>query len=303
LQCLGKQRCMLAHCEHYLVGFTSLCSKHRLRFLAHGAYELPKRAEPQCEHCHRTYKSNTKNIRFCSRKCHYDFKLDRSPSFFVCVQCGVQSYRRLSGRNAKLGYRNKFCSAECRKQHDSANTTAPKCNHFARYCTVCMTAFATRYESKTQCIACVAKLSADRSRKRYQQKTAATIETTTCKECEVQFTRLNGKKLFCSLKCTTRHHKRIHRAKRRSLLKNTAAELENVNPFVVFTRDKWTCYICGVHTPRKLRGSYEDNAPELEHIVPLSRGGLHTYGNTACACRKCNHKKSTRFGSDINTTH
>lgn len=36
------------------------------------------------------------------------------------------------------------------------------------------------------------------------------------------------------------------------------------------------------------------DAPEQEHMVPLSRGGSHTESNLAVACRACNARKHTR---------
>lgn len=69
-------------------------------------------------------------------------------------------------------------------------------------------------------------------------------------------------------------------------------EVESVNPIVVFERDKWTCQECGIKTPRKLRGAMVPNAPELDHIMPISLGGAHSYMNTQCLCRKCNGAKS-----------
>ncbi len=35
---------------------------------------------------------------------------------------------------------------------------------------------------------------------------------------------------------------------------------------------------------------------EVEHILPLSRGGTDTKNNLALACRSCNHHKAIRFG-------
>lgn len=40
-----------------------------------------------------------------------------------------------------------------------------------------------------------------------------------------------------------------------------------------------------------LRGSKNHQAPELDHIIPLSRGGSHTYKNTQLSCRSCNQLK------------
>jgi 5-methylcytosine-specific restriction endonuclease McrA len=33
----------------------------------------------------------------------------------------------------------------------------------------------------------------------------------------------------------------------------------------------------------------------LDHIRPRSRGGRNTWGNTACACAPCNHRKGNRM--------
>lgn len=65
----------------------------------------------------------------------------------------------------------------------------------------------------------------------------------------------------------------------------------SINPIKVFERDKWKCHMCGVKTLKSLRGTYEARAPELEHIVPLSQGGTHSWGNVACSCRACNAAK------------
>lgn len=87
--------------------------------------------------------------------------------------------------------------------------------------------------------------------------------------------------------------KRIRKAARRAI--ERGIEAERFDPLEVLSRDGWCCHLCGCKTPKRLRGTYADNAPELDHIVPLSKGGKHTRLNTACACRKCNGSK----GSDI----
>ncbi|CAN7187248.1 HNH endonuclease [Acidovorax sp. LjRoot117] len=77
-------------------------------------------------------------------------------------------------------------------------------------------------------------------------------------------------------------------------MKERTQSVEAVNPIKVFDRDKWRCQLCNRKTPKAKRGSYDDDAPELDHIVPLSKGGAHSYLNTQCACRACNSKKSDR---------
>lgn len=84
--------------------------------------------------------------------------------------------------------------------------------------------------------------------------------------------------------------KAAHRKARK--LKLRCATVETVNPIKVLDRDRWRCQLCGVATPRRLRGSYDDRAPEVDHIIPLSKGGDHSYANVQCACRRCNLMKA-----------
>lgn len=86
--------------------------------------------------------------------------------------------------------------------------------------------------------------------------------------------------------------KRMAKARRRAV--ERGVEAERFDPHEILARDGWRCHICGVSTPKRLRGSYDDRAPELDHIVPLAAGGKHTRQNTACACRKCNIMKSDK---------
>ena len=50
----------------------------------------------------------------------------------------------------------------------------------------------------------------------------------------------------------------------------------------VFARDEWTCQYCTAP------------AENLDHVIPRSRGGTHTWENVVAACRRCNAKKENR---------
>lgn len=120
-----------------------------------------------------------------------------------------------------------------------------------------------------------------------------------CQRCSSKFiikssgTRFGGKLIRCN-QCADDHakeEKRAEKARRKALLRG-ADKGDSIDPMDVLKAFKWKCYICGVSTPKKLRGSFEDNAPEVDHIIPLSKGGSHVMSNLACACRKCNIEKS-----------
>lgn len=54
----------------------------------------------------------------------------------------------------------------------------------------------------------------------------------------------------------------------------------------VFARDDWTCQYCGAP------------AENLDHVIPRSKGGEHTWENVVAACRRCNSKKENRRPED-----
>lgn len=73
-----------------------------------------------------------------------------------------------------------------------------------------------------------------------------------------------------------------------------ARTVEAFDPIAVLERDKWRCQMCGVKTPRKLRGLCQPNSPEVDHIVPLAKQGDHVSWNAQCLCRRCNRAKSDK---------
>lgn len=87
--------------------------------------------------------------------------------------------------------------------------------------------------------------------------------------------------------------KRRYKSSRRARLRGNDAEV--FDPLEVLRRDGWTCQMCGIETPEHLRGTCEANAPELDHIIPLAKGGPHTMENTQCLCRQCNCEKSDKM--------
>lgn len=50
----------------------------------------------------------------------------------------------------------------------------------------------------------------------------------------------------------------------------------------IFARDGWACVYC--------RGPAET----IDHVMPRSRGGPHSWDNVVAACARCNHRKGDR---------
>jgi 5-methylcytosine-specific restriction endonuclease McrA len=55
-------------------------------------------------------------------------------------------------------------------------------------------------------------------------------------------------------------------------------------------RDNYRCVYCGRH------------GETIDHVIPRSRGGQHTWENTVAACQMCNHRKADRLLSELGWT-
>lgn len=61
-----------------------------------------------------------------------------------------------------------------------------------------------------------------------------------------------------------------------------------LNRRAVFARDNFRCQYC--HAA----------AENIDHVIPRSRGGTHTWDNVVAACRACNARKEDRLLHEIN---
>ncbi len=82
------------------------------------------------------------------------------------------------------------------------------------------------------------------------------------------------------------------RHRRRARIKGVKSE--TVSSLKVFERDSWKCGICGKRVNKRLK--YPDPlSPSLDHIIPLSKNGTHTYDNVQLAHLRCNLRKSDKI--------
>jgi len=125
-------------------------------------------------------------------------------------------------------------------------------------------------------------------RDRYEPKPKIELS---CKQCGNTFMGNQGNS-YCSKVCR-QAAKQGRKTKRRA--EKAGVFYEPVNPLKVFKRDGWRCQLCGKKLKPKHRGTYRDDAPELDHIIPWAQGGEHSYRNTQCSCRKCNAEKGAQI--------
>jgi 5-methylcytosine-specific restriction endonuclease McrA len=68
--------------------------------------------------------------------------------------------------------------------------------------------------------------------------------------------------------------------------RQNACFVESVSPALVYERDGGRCQSCGLPV--------DPHSFHIDHIVPISRGGEHSYANVQLAHASCNHRKGAR---------
>ncbi|MFJ5564816.1 HNH endonuclease [Lysinibacillus xylanilyticus] len=122
-----------------------------------------------------------------------------------------------------------------------------------------------------------------------------------CKQCDKQF-KTNLGEIYCSDECFKRN-----KNKRRELMKRSKFKIlksKNLyDPSITLEKliqiEKNVCYLCGGQCDSNDftmddRGSSfitGSNYPSIEHVIPISKGGTHTWDNVKLAHHYCNSIK------------
>ena len=131
---------------------------------------------------------------------------------------------------------------------------------------------------------------------------AAVQELRTCPVCGTEFVSVNARQKFCSRKCqknfngSSNSYDRRISSDRRLLLATSVDKSVRLLPLI--KRDNNICALCGEpcdlydYEPTEIGTIITgENYPSIDHIIPLSKGGLHRWDNVQLAHRKCNREK------------
>ena len=81
-------------------------------------------------------------------------------------------------------------------------------------------------------------------------------------------------------------------SRKHQALKRTT-QIEPINEKIVYLRDGWTCQPCKKRVDKRFKFP-SPMSGSLDHIVPLSEGGSHTYNNVQLAHFICNISKQAK---------
>lgn len=116
-----------------------------------------------------------------------------------------------------------------------------------------------------------------------------------CKKCEREYRMARYYEKHQESKEAARLASRNYAESRRDAAKRYRAlkksqHVEDVESLKVFERDQWTCGICNQVIPMQDKWPDPQSA-SIDHIVPLSLGGAHSYQNIQAAHLVCNMRK------------
>lgn len=130
-----------------------------------------------------------------------------------------------------------------------------------------------------------------------KEKEKRNNEIKECSECGDLYKRNTGKGKFCSSKCSIRFYGR----KKQLHNKFKGCEIDySITLQKLHKRDNGVCYICGEECDIEDKEIRENGVivcgnryPSIEHVIPASKGGNHTWNNVKLAHRLCNSIKGS----------
>lgn len=192
----------------------------------------------------------------------------------VCAYCGKEYTAKRKG--------TKYCSGECCRAADRDNKRIKYVGKRRSVCARCgkpLPKYKTLYCSK----AC---------------QRGSGQHTKVCIVCGKEFITTRSGKLTCSAECSKRNYysKKTSRTDR---YKDITID-KDINVERLALRDNNICKICGKpvnwNDKREINGLVlcGNSYPSIDHIKPVSKGGVHSWDNVQLAHRLCNALKSNK---------
>jgi len=239
-----------------------------------------------CRYCGKEYHPKMKDRnKYCSRECAFaDRKANKKRT--TCIICG----KEIEGHQ-------KYCSDDCRTK---ATYIRNKKTFVERECRICGRSYFGRKNGVAACSEeCKAKWKANygKVRQKYLKQKAERDRNKRpgkCEACGELFIPKMLHQRYCSGSCQRRDRYRRKEIKRRlRLIENGEVDF-SITLGQVIERYKGLCAICGESV--NVAAKFTDNDyPSIDHIIPVARGGTHTWDNVQLAHRGCNIAKQDRI--------
>ena len=194
----------------------------------------------------------------------------------ICRYCGTEFEPKKRGRK-NTGFCSKHCGDRWR-YHNSPKLSPPRYRHV---CACCGRPYLTDRKEQQYCsVSCASRA------------TMQDFHTErTCPICGKGFTATTPQTVYCSEECTrraTRDREQRKRRKRRTITGDHRERRLSLDR--VYREAEGVCSICGLPVPCSCERN-DGWSRTRDHIIPITTGGAHTYGNCQLAHRICNSIK------------
>lgn len=243
----------------------------------------------RCKICNKEYElgESGAGYKYCSQQCADEARRIRNRERWreanpewdkdinkVCEWCGKEF--TVPARNAHIA---RFCSDECRHRSKGHKP---------------MEEYLKELEQQKE-----------ERQIRLEEKREQQLSNLKCIECGGIFKGTSLHQKLCSTECS-----RVRRNKQQRLRKDKRINDDNnidkdISLETLYKRDRGICYICGGkcdfgdHTQINGHFTAGPNYPSIDHIIPISRGGMHAWDNVKLAHHHCNSMKSDILPSEL----
>lgn len=207
-----------------------------------------------------------------------EYKNKDAPIKIKCVKCGVIEIRNASSLRNKSNIECDYCNKLERISKENFNTNRKNLINVLKK--------VSRLKEKEQ-KELQKQLDYQNSLKEYE-----------CIYCGNKFMSDRYKK-YCSNKCSKKSNEYHKTARRREMIKSNGHYDWSISIPKLIKRDK-VCKLCGkaidITDIKEAKGTKiaGDNYPSIDHIIPVSKGGTHTWDNVQLAHRGCNTIKNNK---------
>lgn len=232
-------------------------------------------AETRCLACNAWFVPRWSDQVYCNTDC-------RQAVSSQCPECGG-----LVTQN-RIGAPRKYCSRKCAQRvgNRAANRRRkPLASPIQKFCAHCGKEFVARSRDRIYCPDGWCAQLAYQARRRAGEGRRVVERVVVCDGCGAEFVGRHPSARWCSKYCANKYWGLV-RSRRRYAADGSALYVDRE----VFERDNWTCYLCNLPVDPELDRLHEFGAT-IDHIVPLSRGGLDELSNVALAHWSCNRTK------------
>ena len=267
--------------------------------------EWDKGTSKACKYCGEEFvdKSRAKIARFCSDECR-DRSKGHKPWEEHLEELEQQRQERLESSRQNMVKNWPVQDWEYIRGYTEGNSDIQmKCLHCNKVTTVKIDDIVGRktWECTPECIEEVEfKQEQERSLKKKQRKKEEweALPVKQCVICDREYKTWQPSQVTCSKKCSNQYNKQMKRERGRLRKYDIKIIDHNITLDDLYKRDNGTCHLCNGQCDwddySRRDGAFivGPSHPSIDHLVPRSKGGVHSWDNIKLAHHYCNTIKN-----------